>query len=112
VRLFSLPESQELKDVASELHRERVVWREVWSDPGQANNNSSMHSRSPYWAEVSLELGRLARANFPTLTPEEYAATCLLWALRLFRVVSLSDIARLRLLVWMSQLNELLIRTK
>ncbi|HEY3285081.1 MAG TPA: phosphotransferase [Armatimonadota bacterium] len=93
-----------------DLRHERSVWDEGWSedaiDDGKCNDAAVL----PFWAQVSRELLLLARANFDGLTQQEHAATCLLWALRVFRVKDLSQAAKLRLLVWMSWLNDVLSR--
>jgi hypothetical protein len=51
---------------------------------------------------------RLEAQRLPDVEPLEHAATCFLYAMRVFRVRALSKDARLRLLIWISALSRVL----
>ena len=55
-----------------------------------------------FWIRASVHVGKTAKANFEDLTEEEYAATCLLWALRWFKVKEMPARERTRLLTWIA----------
>jgi hypothetical protein len=66
--------------------------------------------------QASEKIGRLAKSNFersephnpPPITMEEYAATCLLWAFRLFRIEKMAEREKARLFVWILSLGRML----
>lgn len=62
----------------------------------------------PYWLAAAAHLMWLVAERLPDLSRAEHAATCWLYALRVFRVEDLPDRSRLRLLVWMSALERVL----
>jgi CheY-like chemotaxis protein len=60
----------------------------------------------PYWAEVSNHIGRLCRkVTEDKVSQREYWATCLLFALRIFRPNSLGREKRIRLIPWIAALR-------
>jgi hypothetical protein len=93
-----------VEHVARDHRFEAEIWKRAWgdSDAGKA------FAEWPFWARVSVRLSRLMREQIPDVSQKEYAAACLLWALRIFRVTSLRFEARLRLLSWMSGLCHVL----
>jgi CheY-like chemotaxis protein len=95
VRLSTCPEG--VQDVLAESRDEGRLWKEQW---GALDHRPY---EGQYWARVSATLIGYARENFGDLTEREYAATCLLWGARLFRVTQFSSIERLRILMWMNQ---------
>jgi hypothetical protein len=104
IRLSKPVLERSLQKIVADHRIEKEVWKSAWYD----TSDYGLESGKPYWARLSHYLLRKVVANFEGLLPEEHAATCLLLALRLFRVRSLSKEARLRLLVWMSSLSNLL----
>jgi CheY-like chemotaxis protein len=98
VRVFSKPVDLRPETVREQRTWETRIWEKNWKE------QSVPETGRPYWAEIADRLMNLARANFPEMSPGEYAGTCLLWALRVFRVGTLNDWQRLRLLLWMSNL--------
>jgi CheY-like chemotaxis protein len=60
----------------------------------------------PYWAQVSEHVGRLCReVTEDKVAQREYWATCLLFALRIFRPNSLGRARRMRLIPWIAALR-------
>lgn len=109
------PDTEVIPEQCQALAAEEAVWKAVW---GRNTAESAAAPGEPSWSTASIQIGKLAQANFPKkedpartdLTEEEYAATCLLWALRLFKVedMPLRDLARL--LVWISFLVQVLMK--
>ncbi|MEZ5078905.1 MAG: phosphotransferase [Solirubrobacterales bacterium] len=98
------PAEQAAKDEALEYR----LWEHNWSSdeawwPAQAATDP------PYWLQGAAELMRVAAERLPDLTQAEHAATLWLYALRVFRVQSLEPEAKLRLLIWMSALQRVLV---
>jgi CheY-like chemotaxis protein len=62
----------------------------------------------PFWAQASAALRVSAADGVPEVDSEEHAMTCLLYALRVFRVVAIPPAARLRLLIWIAELIAIL----
>ena len=83
-----------------DLPAEVAAWQHDWADGGDAGADPG-----PYWQQLSSDVRRLARQNFPDATAIEYAATCLLRALRVFMARAPEDIHRRRLLIWLSVLT-------
>jgi hypothetical protein len=93
-------------DYAKAVEQEKAVWHQGWSGEPIQYGPSKELERLPYWGLVSHELIRLGRLNFEDTQTEpgrkvvsavawqrEYAATCLLYGLRLFKIAALgSDI--------------------
>jgi hypothetical protein len=105
LRVFSNLEAIRTETVEPLVRLESLAWKHGWAgDPSP----SSQFNDLPLWAETSSLLIHLARNNLPELTQRQYAGTCLLWALRVFRVRQIGDDARLRLLLWISRLLEAL----
>jgi hypothetical protein len=96
-----LPDPRSDQEVFREILQlvkfEEAVWRTVWHP-----DDSVVVPAKSFWMLGSIHLGRLAKSNSVDLTEEEYAATCLLWAMRLFRPESMPERSRVRLLVWIS----------
>ena len=111
VRINTLPQDASPRAVIEEINCERTTWGKSWANRRTKDDNR-VFRHLPYWAKVSYRIAGLARLNFPKLRKEEYALTCLLWGLRLFRVESLPNTARLRLFVWISQLSTALSTAK
>lgn len=95
LRLATCP--ADLSLLASIVKEEDDVLRRSWTK--KSPNSQSI----AYWAQTSEVLARYAQDNFDGLTKKEYAATCLLWGARLFRVTQLNKVERLRILLWMLQ---------
>ena len=85
------------------LERERRAVKQPWRSPPPEGTRVS---EQPYWARVSEHLGRLCREVTDDKVPQrEYWATCLLYALRIFRPNSLNDAKRTRLIPWIVALH-------
>jgi hypothetical protein len=80
------------------------LWEAAWATPPGGPPPDGL----PFWARVSHRVLGLLRETFPGLSPDEYAGTCLVWAVRLFKVDVMDDAARLRILVWASHLLSVL----
>jgi hypothetical protein len=89
-------------DYAKAVEQEREVWRQGWSGAPMQYGRTEELEGLPYWGLVSHELIRLGRLNFEATQtepgrrpvtdaawPREYAATCLLYGLRLFKIQAL-----------------------
>jgi len=103
----SRPESEIISEILTIGATEIDVWNAVWRKSTPTPEDTTV----PLWARASIRLGELARANFdsdPLLTEEEYAATCMMWALRLFKVKDMPARNLVRLLVWISNLVRVL----
>jgi CheY-like chemotaxis protein len=85
---------------------EYKLWRYDWTT-GPPRRPSAAPPE-PYWVQVASTLMRLAFSSLDGLTRAEYAGTCLLYALRIFRVTTLDTEAHLRLLLWISALCRIL----
>jgi CheY-like chemotaxis protein len=85
---------------------EYKLWRHDWTKgpPGRP----TAAPPEPYWVQVAARLMWLAFSSLEGLTRIEYASTCMLYALRIFRVATLDPEARLRLLTWISALCRVL----
>jgi CheY-like chemotaxis protein len=83
-------------EIFGDVELERALWSATWD-----NQDSDFE---PYWARVSFRLRALMRENFPDCGEWEYAATCLLRALRVFAASAVRDEHRMRLLIWISVL--------
>lgn len=97
-----IPELLKLRPV------EQEIWDAVWGNAASAPDQ-------PFWIRASIDLGKKAKKNFedpPALNEEEYAATCLLWAMRLFKVRDMPDRDRARLLIWIDFLVSILNKQK
>lgn len=104
----------ELKELIDRENDEQSLWHDAWKD--ENDSNIYREKQVPYWAQVSYGLMKLARGNFEYNRPgyrqreceREYAATCLMYGLRLLRIRELAApytaAAQLRLICWMSQL--------
>jgi CheY-like chemotaxis protein len=107
----SLEASVRLTDRALTSFSDRILadhrleieqWSTLWEDAVEVDDDA------PYWYRASAHLVETAREDFGGLTPQEYAETCFLYALRVFRVSQLDKTAKLRLLVWISALSGVL----
>jgi len=85
------------------LRNERATWEHDWRDGAPADDGSA-----PYWCRLSTQLRRLARDNFESVTEEEYAAVCLMRALRVFSARALKPAHKASLLPWISTLTGVL----
>jgi CheY-like chemotaxis protein len=103
LRIATVQHDEPLTSLFVDHKREKEIWSELWSD--KIPTAKALEHRK-IWQHVSVRLCKLAQGNFADLTWEEYSATCLLWALRIFPVRSFDNHDRLRLLVWMSQLAQ------
>jgi len=81
------------------------LWRQDWT---QADRRPADAPPLPYWIQVASTLMRLAFSSLNGLTKREYASTCLLYALRIFRIEKLDAEVRFRLLLWISALCRVL----
>jgi hypothetical protein len=95
LRLATCPDS--IQGVLGEGKNEDRVWKSHWGA------SSICLPEDTYWGHTSGSLVEHARINFPDLSASEYAATCLLWGARLFRINQLATAERLRILLWMNQ---------
>ena len=86
--------------VHTDLPAEFAAWRHDWSTEGENGSDTA-----PYWRHLSTDVRQVARQNFPDATEREYAATCLLRALRVFMARAPEDKHRRRLLIWISMLT-------
>ncbi|HMS71768.1 MAG TPA: phosphotransferase [Baekduia sp.] len=84
------------------LAAEKRLWREEFSASGAWWPEEA--GDTPFWAQASAAVRARTIANLPSVSTSEHAATCLLYALRVFRVSSIAPEARLRLLIWISVL--------
>jgi hypothetical protein len=82
---------------------ELAAWKEDWAQP-----RVEWQPNAIYWRRFSGNIRRLARENFPDATEVEYAATCLLRALRVFMARAPRDVHRRRLLIWLAVLTSVL----
>ena len=102
-----IPDPRPDKEVISEILALGTLEEGVWNTVWRPDATIIEETKAPLWARASIHLGKLARKNFekePSLTEGEYAATCMMWGFRLFKVKDLSEANRVRLLVWISNL--------
>jgi CheY-like chemotaxis protein len=83
------------------------LWQHNWRT-GDEWWPSASPDEPPYWLVAAAHLMRLTAERLPDLTRAEHAATCWLYALRVFRVRDLDKDTRLRLLIWISALDRVL----
>jgi CheY-like chemotaxis protein len=88
---------KELLAVAKEEQR-------VISDSWGPASSAPADIERPYWARISSHLVSQARRVSPSMSREEYIATCLLYALRIGRVSRLKETRRMRLIPWIAAL--------
>jgi hypothetical protein len=82
------------------LAEERRAVKAPWGTSKQESE------QQPYWMRISRHLGSLCRElTKGEVSAREYRATCLLYALRIFRANSLGDDKRARLLPWIAALH-------
>jgi Phosphotransferase enzyme family len=62
----------------------------------------------PFWLKTAARLMALTTWHLPDVSRAEHAATCWLYAMRVFRVRDIDKDARLRLLIWLSALDRVL----
>lgn len=112
----SMHASIRLSDPAKERPLDRVprdevleyrLWEHDWLS-GEEWWPPQAPEPPPYWLSAAAELMYLANSRLPDLSRAEHAATCWLYALRVFRVRDLGPDARLRILIWMSALQRVL----
>lgn len=85
------------------VDRERRAVKQPWRSPAP---EEAAAAQQPYWAQVSEHLGRLCRGvTDDKVSQREYWATCLLYALRVFRPNSLDSQKRVRLIAWIVALH-------
>ncbi len=105
VRLSRAACDQPPQNAVDDERAEYALWQHDW----KASEDWWTGSGEPsYWLEVAARLMRLASVRVEDLTRTEHAATCLWYALRVFRVRELPKDAKLRLLIWMSALERVL----
>jgi hypothetical protein len=97
------PVSKATDDEAAEYQ----LWQNDWTS-GLESWRSSHGSEPPFWLAAAAHLMYLASNRLPDLSRAEHAATCWLYALRVFRVRQLEKEARLRIMIWMSALERIL----
>ncbi len=97
VRLLSVRNETDWKKIIPTIAIEKDTWKSAWGETKKDDN-------LPYWSKISKELIRLCKLNFVDITQEEYARTCLFWALRIVKIQMIKPIERLRLLIWISML--------
>ncbi len=96
VRMLPSVVGRTASDLLGDVALENALWSATWSN--------GPRSFEPYWARVSLRLRELMLENFPDCGEWEFAATCLLRALRVFAAAAVEDRHRVRLLIWISVL--------
>ena len=77
---------------------ERAILRDVWGYVAKGTCGAT----GEYWETLSAAISRLAIANFEDLKLEEYAATCIMWGLRVISIPGLAQVKKLRVLEWLS----------
>ena len=97
-------DSEVIPEILGSANVEERAWNCVWGQDAC----SKTEFEEPSWSSASSAIGTHARENFPELGPEEYAATCLMWAMRLFLVKTMQRRKHVRLLMWMSNLVRVL----
>jgi CheY-like chemotaxis protein len=107
IRLSQPAQERPLERVARDETEEYRLWQHDWSS-GEEWWPEQAPDPPPYWLAAAAHLMALAAVRLPDLTRAEYAATCWLYALRVFRVQSLPSEARLRMLIWMSALQRVM----
>ncbi len=85
------------------LPAEADAWRNTWR--GEAAVGAPAQ---PYWLSISGRIKQLASDNFHNITEQEYAAVCLLRAMRVFSARALEPAHRVSLLPWISTLTGVL----
>ncbi|HEV3386737.1 MAG TPA: phosphotransferase [Gemmata sp.] len=103
-RLFTKVKQLNTHMIEDQVNHEPKVWDSVWS----ASLGTKAPDELPFWARVSFHVVMMARMRFPGLMPKDYAGTCLLWALRVFKVDQLQEVPRVQLFVWISHLLNVL----
>ena len=96
----------------AEVLRTYRIERKLLSDMAKGTERAGvwLNSEQPFWAQVAWKLTELPRRSRQDISVVEYAATCFLYALRILRITQLGELRRLRLLVWVSALLEVLRR--
>lgn len=105
IRLSHSALHQDLESVANDERLEYRLWQHNWNS--QKPWWSGKGFEPPYWLRAAAEVMVLSE-RLPDLSQTEYAATCWLYAMRVFRVEDLGSDARLRILIWMSALQRVL----
>jgi hypothetical protein len=98
-------DAEVLPEIIEQSAEDADVWRRVW------RNDESPQPGELSWQAAAYQIGRLAKENArePGLTQSEYAATCLMWCIRLYD--GLEDTSfqkKTRLLVWIAHLISVL----
>ena len=107
IRLSDPARKQSIDSVAADEAHEYSLWQHDWGDregwwpPGASGE-------PPYWLTAAATLMGVTGQRLPDLSRAEHAATCWLYALRVFRVRALDKDARLRILIWLSALQRVL----
>jgi hypothetical protein len=93
-------------DVSTEVLKSHRLEEKLLSEMGGAGfaRVPGGASSLPYWGRASWHLINLARDRYADVSVDEYAATCLLYAIRVLRVTQVDELPRLRLLAWTSAL--------
>jgi Phosphotransferase enzyme family len=106
IRLSAPARERPVDQVAQDEALEYRLWEHEW---GSGRDWWPMRApgKAPFWLRAAAVLMERAY-ELPGLTRAEYAATCWLYALRVFRVEDLEATARLRILIWMSALQKVL----
>lgn len=107
IRLSQPAQERPLDRVARDETEEYRLWQHDWPS-GDDWWPSQAPEPPPYWLAAAAHLMALASDRLPDLSRAEHAATCWLYALRVFRVQDLAPEARLRVLIWMSALQRVM----
>jgi len=99
-------------DVGEHAIRDLAIERKLWAHDFSESDDwwsGGPDAEPPYWARVSATLMGIAIRTM-SVSRRQHAVTCLLYALRVFRVTQLDPAARMRLLVWTAAIKETLAR--
>jgi len=114
IRLATIRNTTTLPEVLARKEREAAIWEVVWGGTVAETElrGAEVMRQADYWEKMSMTVGMLARKNFENhdrqLEDKEYAATCLLWIMRLYTTKWLLSnergMDRGALLAWCAQL--------
>lgn len=107
VRLSGPCRNRPREQAAADESDEYRLWLHEWQSDTDWWPSESPED-PPYWLAAAAHLMRLTADRLPDLSRAEHAATCWLYALRVFRVRDLDEETRLRLLIWISALDRVL----
>jgi hypothetical protein len=92
-----------MRQIVNMLQSEEQILATVWPKAPPKHDASQ-----PFWVQASIHIARLAQLNVDHIPVKEYAATCVMWAMRLLKVKELTTRQKVRLLVWISPFVKML----